>query len=300
MSVAEEPRKSIPPVELLSQMTRAMASLNYTGVVAILKNEKLDTLKYFHSVQNGVEQERLLSLNSPLREVVRNGEVVSCLFISNNSAIIDHKPVGQSFLQDFPKDPEILGKAYDIGFEEDAQIAMQAADVILLKPRDQYRYTRKLWLAKDTHLPLKVEVQDFTGGTLEQLLFTELHVADSLSNVELKIDPQQVQHIHEFEDVGLDKLPITLKNIPAGFEKKFFNRTHLHSANTQVHQLLLSDGLSSVSIYMEKMPKNYHVGLQSSGAVNSLSRVIDDYLIIVMGDVPAATTDFIAQGISFH
>ena len=58
------------PLALLSAMTQAMTELNYQGTVAIFKNDKLDTLQYFHSVQNGVEQERLLSLNSPLREVI--------------------------------------------------------------------------------------------------------------------------------------------------------------------------------------------------------------------------------------
>lgn len=287
------------PIALLSAMTHALATLNYRGTVAIFKNDKLDTLQYFHSVQNGVEQERLLSLNSPLRDVVRNGDEVICQFTATHLAIIDHKPVGQSFLQDFPKNPAILEKNYILIYEGDAQVAVQPVDVILLKPRDQYRYTRKLWLAKDSHLPLKVEVQDFTGGTLEQVVFTELHVVETLPKIALKIDNQKAQHIHEFEDAGLDKLPIALKNVPSGFEKKFFNRTHLHSANNQVHQLLLSDGLSSVSVYMEKMPKNYHVGLQTAGAVNSLSRVIDEHLIIVIGDVPTATADLIAQGITF-
>ncbi len=287
------------PIEMLSAMTAAMADLNYRGTVAIFKNDKLDTLQYFHSAQNGQEQERLLSLNSPAREVVREGDVVSCLFTATHLAIIDHKPVGQSFLQDFPDDPKILEKYYDIAAEGEALIALQAAEVIALKPRDQYRYTRKIWIAKESHLPLKIEVQDFTGGTLEQVIFTDLQTPSSLPRVTLNIDMTKAQHIHEFEDVGLDKLPMELQNIPVGFEKKFFSRTHLHSANDQVYQLLLSDGLSSVSIYMEKKPKNYHVGLQTAGAVNSLSRIIGDYLIIVIGDVPAAMAEFIVQGIAF-
>lgn len=287
------------PLELVTAMVRAMAELNYQGTLVSFKNAKLDTSKYFHSAQDGVEQERLSALNSPLREVVREGDSTSCLFTSTNEAIVDLRPVGKSFIQDFPKDPAMLQKSYDLIPEAEEQVAMRPTDVLLIKPRDQYRYTRKLWLDKSTHLPLKIEVQDFTGGMLEQVMFTDLDVSHKASKMDLKLEESKVQHINEFEVLGLDTLPITLENLPTGFEKVFFHRTTLRSDKKLVNHLLLSDGLSSVSVYLEDKPKSYHAGLQSAGAVNSLSRIVGDHLIIVIGDVPATMVKFIAQGIAF-
>jgi sigma-E factor negative regulatory protein RseB len=286
------------PLQLLTDMQVAMVSLNYQGTLAILKNAKLDTLQYFHAVQKGVEQERLLSLNSPLREVVKDSNTVSCLFKASQQVIVDHKPVGRSLLLDFPKDPSTLEKYYNLVNKGEAEIALQNADVLLIKPLDQFRYTRIFWLAKQSHLPLKIEVQDFTGETLEQIIFTDLHVVDQLNKIDVSLDNKKVHHIHEFEDLGLNKLPLQLQHLPPGFEKRIFTRTHLHPSKKAVEQLLISDGLSSVSIYVDKNPQNFHAGLQSAGAVNSLSRVIEDYSVTVIGDVPAATVEFIAQGIS--
>src|SRR5512139_1575338 len=65
---------------LLLNMSHAMEVLNYQGTVAFLKNGKLEPMKYVHAAAKGVEQERLLSLNSPLREIVREAGKVSCLF----------------------------------------------------------------------------------------------------------------------------------------------------------------------------------------------------------------------------
>lgn len=286
------------PVQLLTAMQQAMTQLNYQGTVAILKNDKLDTSHYFHSNQNGVEQERLVALNSPLREVVRDNEKVSCLFKASQEIIIDHKPARQAFLLNLPNDPGNLLQFYDLTKNGEDQIALQTADQVEIKPKDQFRHTRKIWIAQDSKLPLKFEVLDFTGSTLEQVQFTDLRVVQDLKNVVLSDNAKSVHHIHQFEDLGLEKVPFQFKQLPAGFEKKSYTRTRLPSGKQSVDQLLLSDGLSSVSIYLEKKNQTAHPSLQTAGAVNSFSRVVNDHLITVIGDVPAVTVEFIAQSIS--
>ena len=66
--------------QVLMKMTHAMDVLDYQGTVAFLKNGKLEPMKYVHAAEKGVQQERLLSLNSPLREIIRDADQVSCLF----------------------------------------------------------------------------------------------------------------------------------------------------------------------------------------------------------------------------
>lgn len=290
--------ESSGPIQLLTAMQHAMATLNYQGTVAILKNGKLDTSQYFHSAQNGIEQERLLSLNSPIREVVRDNDKVSCLFKASKEIIIDHKPARQAFLLNLPKDPGKLDQFYTLSLEGEAQVATQPADVIVITPKDQFRHTRKLWIARENRLPLRIEVLDFTGSTLEEILFTDLQVIKDLNKVDLSIDAKEIHHIHQFEDLGLAKIPLQFERIPSGYEKVSFTRTSFPSGKQAVDQLLLSDGLSSVSVYLDKKTKNFHSSLQTAGAVNSFSRVLNNYLITVIGDVPAVTVESIAQGIS--
>ncbi len=293
--VSAEPEN---PFQLLTAMQQAMTSLSYEGTVAILKNGKLDTSNYFHSVQNGAEQERLLSLNSPVREVIRDNDRVSCLFKATQEVIVDHKPIRQAFLLNLPTDASKLKPFYDVKTEGNEQIAMQKAILITLTPKDQYRHTRKVWVADESKLPLKIEVQDFTGTTLEQIQFTDLRVVKELNNVNVNLDTKNVHHIHQFEDLGLAKLPITIEQIPLGFEKISFTRTQLPSGKQGVDQLLLSDGLSSVSVYLDKKNQKNHSSLQTAGAVNAYSHALDDYSITIIGDVPAVTVEAIAKGIA--
>jgi sigma-E factor negative regulatory protein RseB len=71
----------------------------------------------------------------------------------------------------------------------------------------------------------------------------------------------------------------------------------MHNTGQLVDHLLLSDGFTSVSVYMENKSAVMQSGLQSAGAVNSFSRTIGDAQITVMGEVPAETVKFIAEGI---
>jgi sigma-E factor negative regulatory protein RseB len=64
--------------------------------------------------------------------------------------------------------------------------------------------------------------------------------------------------------------------------------------------LLLSDGFSSISVYREAKAGDIQLGLQTLGSVNSFSRVIDNFQITVLGEVPAQTVQFIAQGVKFR
>ena len=79
--LAREPE--LNALQLLVKMNHAMEVLNYQGTVAFFKNNKLEPMKYIHAAAKGVQQERLLSLNSPLREITRDAGKVSCETFAN-------------------------------------------------------------------------------------------------------------------------------------------------------------------------------------------------------------------------
>jgi sigma-E factor negative regulatory protein RseB len=295
----------------LLKMTHAMETLNYQGTVAFLRNGKLETMKYFHAAEKGKEQERLVSLNSPLREIVRDSDRVSCLFKATQQIVIDHRPVGRSFLVDIPKNLEELSGTYNFEIKGEEEVAMLPTYVIAIQPKDNFRYIRKIWMEKQHFLPLKVVLYDLSGATLEQFVFTDLQVKDTLPFVDVKLsdtanrlarksspDPKvSIKSVAQLQSQASDGPDFDLTELPPGFRKIFFTRRPMHNSDQPVDHLLLSDGFSSISIYRENKNPAMQAGLQSVGAVNSFSRIIDDSQLTVMGEVPAATVKFIAEGI---
>ncbi|MEY3759628.1 MAG: hypothetical protein RIR39_1119 [Pseudomonadota bacterium] len=288
--------------QVLAKMNHAMAVLNYQGTVAFLKNGKLEPMKYVHAADKGVQQEHLLSLNSPLREIIRDADQVSCLFKETQQTLVDHRPFEHSFLVDTPKNLDDMGSIYQFEIVGEENIAMRPSYIVAIQPKDNTRYPRKIWIEKQQFLPLKVVVYDNVGVLLEQVVFTDIEVKKSLPFVDVKfLDAvYPAQTIQPIQTQSLDQAAFVVTQMPVGFREVFFARKPMHNAEQSVDHLLLSDGFTSVSIYMENKIASMQLGLQSVGAVNAYSRTINNFQLTVMGEVPAETVQFIAEGIKLR
>jgi sigma-E factor negative regulatory protein RseB len=297
---AQEPE--LNALQLLMKMNLAMDALNYEGTVAFFRNGKLEPMRYVHAAENGLQQERLTSLNSPLREIIRNAGKVSCVFKESNQTIVDHRPFERSFLVDMPDNLDKMGDIYQFEIVGEENIAMLPSYVVAIQPKDNDRYSRKIWIEKQQFLPLKVVVYDNSGDLLEQVVFTDIEVKDTLPFIDGKsIDADySARHIHQIQPQSSEQAAFVVMELPKGFREVFFARQPMHNAEQPVEHLLLSDGFTSVSLYMENKSAAIQPSIQSAGAVNSYSRVIDNYQLTVMGEVPAETVKSIAEGVKLR
>ena len=288
--------------QVLVKMNYAMEVLNYQGTVAFLRNGKLEPMKYVHAAENGIEQERLTSLNSPLREIIRDAGQVSCLFKETQQTLVDHRPFERSFLVDVPKNLDDIDATYQLERVGEENVAMLPSYVIAVRPKDNARYPRKIWIEKQRFLPLKTVVYDNSGVPLEQVVFTEIEVKDALPLVDVKrLDADYpARHIHQVQPQSSDQAAFVASELPKGFKEIFFTRKPMHDAGQPVDHLVLSDGFTLISIYMENKTAAMQSGLQSVGAVNSYSRTLNNYQLTVMGVAPAETVKLIAEGIKLR
>ncbi|MCK5728119.1 MAG: MucB/RseB C-terminal domain-containing protein [Methylococcales bacterium] len=279
----------------IEKMQQSMKSLNYQGTVIFFKNNQLDSMKYSHAMNQGLEQEHLESLNSPMREIIRNTDVVSCLYKDNHRIEINHHPSNQSFILDLPPNLSQQKTDYQFTITEQAIIAKRDAQAILIKPNDYFRYARKIWIDKHHFLPLKTEVYSPSGIMLEQVMFTDLNIRAQLTlpNMDLK-HAKTIEHIHQSRLQDFKHANFKLNNIPSGFKEILFIQMKMHGS---VDHLLLSDGFSSLSIYQEQHAETISMNIHSLGSMNSLVKKIGGYQFVLIGSVPIKTIQFIAQGI---
>jgi sigma-E factor negative regulatory protein RseB len=286
--------------QILTNMIQSLRGLNYEGTVVFLRNGSLETMKYFHAVEQGREQERLVALNSPLREVVRNGDMVSCRYNDTQDVVFDHRPYERSFLVNFSRTLAELDDIYEFALAGEEDVAMLSAYVIDIQPKDEFRYARRIWVEKRQFLPLKTAVYDSSGTLLEQVVFTEQRVKAALPFSEVKSEPGQLQNAlvgQAIKDGASSALPFTVTSSPAGFKAVYFARKTMHDSRLPVDHLLMSDGLTSISIYKESRNPEMELGLRSVGAINYYSLNLDDYQITAMGEAPPAAVKSILEGI---
>ncbi len=291
----------IKALQWLEKMSQAIKKLNYQGTVIFLKNGRLDTMKYMHASKEGIEQEKLISLNSPLREIIREAGKVSCFFKKSRQVVINHRPVSTSFIVDLPDDLSTLNSVYQFTVNGEESVAMLPSQIISIEAKDKYRYGRKIWIDKQHFLPLKIEINDLSGTPIEQIMFTNLQVDGKLllGNSENTFENIKIKHIHQLESLPVNKADFVLQNLPSGFKIVFFTQMKMDKSNQTVDHLLLSDGFSSISVYREEKAGDSQEGLQTLGTVNSYTHIIENNQITAMGEVPAITVQFIAQGVKF-
>ncbi len=290
--------------QILQQMSQAMRTLNYRGTLALFRNGHLNTMQFYHATKDGEEQERLIALNTPLMEAIRTPSLVKCYYPDSKRVIVDHRPSRRSFLMDLPENFAESLNVYDFIFAKPEVVAHLPALVVNIKPKDDFRYARKIWISKDHNLPLRFELTDDFGTLLEQLVFTELQVVNSLPLIEIPLDTKHVQHIHQLDFLDFDQAGFTLKGMPRGFKKVSFTKQHFHGSNKLIDHLLLSDGFASVSIYLEESDAGAgdepSVEHQAIGAVNIYTNKLKNYQVTVMGEVPVKTLEYIAANIQLR
>src|SRR5690606_17071337 len=87
---------------------------------------------------------------------------------------------------------------------------------------------------------------------------------------------------------------------PAGFRLTTWRIQAIAGSSAPVQHLVYSDGLASVSVFIE--PRNPNTkpirGLAKVGAAFAYSRGLDGHQVTAVGEVPAATVQAIATGVT--
>lgn len=289
--------------EALLEMMHAMGHLNYQGVVVYMRDGKMEPMKIFHAVHEGVEQERVVALNSPLREIIRDGNKVTCYYPDANKAVVEFNPARSSFLISLPEDKDGLDAIYrfDLGGEE--HIALRPAQIVHIIPRDEYRYGRRIWMDRETKLPLKFEVIGEDGKVIEQMTFTSLQIEEFLPIKSLHAANRGDKFtwlIHDKEMLSPDHLKFIFHALPDGFRRVLYSKRKMRNGNDPVEHLLFSDGFSSVSVYIDQAQNGVALDDRTVGATNVYTRKLEGVLITVMGEVPLKTVRMIGDGIGYR
>jgi len=153
---------------LLQQMTQASQSLNYELAFISINKQGVESLRYRHARLDNKPMAQLLQMDGPRREVVQRGNEVSYFepglepFTLNGDYIVDSLP--SLVYTDYKR----LAPYYDFISVGRTRIADRLCDVIHVVARDGTRYSYIVWLDSQTKLPMRVDLLDRDGETLEQ------------------------------------------------------------------------------------------------------------------------------------
>lgn len=273
----------------LEQMTEAFTALDYEGVFIYANPKQINSIQVRHQHIAGVEYESLLDLDGDRVQVLRVGDRVICVYPDKNSA--SRAPILTS-LQHFDNLPAAqlaLGYRFVVA-ENVARIAGREAIEIKLEPKDEYRYGHIFWLDAQNNFLLKHVTLSTTGQPLERMQFTSVNF-----NTDLKVSdfaPNEGSYSKPLHEEPVRSIPNlwAFDWLPAGFEAVW---PHARALNHGTSMMLLSDGMTSLSVFVEPSMKTKPMTIFSMGATLAGERSIKVgerlYLLTLVGEVPEAT-----------
>lgn len=289
----------------LGRMQEAVQSLNYQGTLVYFQGGQVQSMRIVHKADGKGEYERLVNLNGPAREVIRNNNVVTCYLPDHKSVLVGERQYNNVLSKLAVNDFSTFQDYYQFQAEGLDRVAGLTARRVLIKPRDTYRYGYRLWLDQTNSLLLKSDLLAADGQALEQAMFADITVVEHIPDAMLAPGTAS----EGFAWFKQDKTASTaqavesawrIDRLPVGFA--ITSRFHhpLPDSDVPAEHLIATDGLASVSVYIERLSGNSKrfAGGSTMGAMNAFGTVVDDHQITVIGEVPGGTVEMIAQSVT--
>lgn len=287
----------------ITKMSNSSHQGNYQGTFVFWRDQKIEAMHISHGSKAGQVWVGLESLNGESRQLIhQNGEVTS-IFPDKHLVSINEMTSNLPFHPDLPKDIKQLNKHYELKMLGQDRVASRETQVILVNPKDDLRYGFKYWLDKDTGLMLRCDVFNEKKKVLEHMMFTDFEYLQSPPAEAFKQTsiPQSYKILKQDETQRLHKAGNSwfAKQLPDGFVLTKNILKPMRKKQNSVQQLVFSDGLASVSVFIDQNVKSSHRldGHTAMGSVNAFGLMLSDYQVTAIGEAPSDTIKWIAESI---
>lgn len=287
------------PEALLRKMSKAGNVLSYELAYVNINKQGVESLRYRHALNKYKTWAQLLQMDGPRREVILRGNEISYFepgsepFTLNGDHIVDSLPAILF------SNIDQLKYYYDFIAVGRSRVADRPCQVIRIVSRDGLRFSYIVWIDEASKLPLRVDLLERDGSTLEQFRVINLEVGNQVK--------EQMVGINQLHLPPLLKIPPTesvnfhWRNtwLPQGFKEVSRSRRILPSLSEPIESRLFSDGLFSFSVNVNpvnaKSIMREQFLIQGRKTIHTETR--DNMEISIVGELPPATAKRIASAI---
>lgn len=297
----------------LRRVQLAAQKLNYSGTFVYEQGNQIRTSRITHLLDGKIEREKLEILDGKPREYIRSNEEIICYIPETKTRLIEKRVVQDVFPAILATNPAELSEHYDVRKGETGRVAGFDCQTLLLVPKDNLRYGYKLWAEKKTGLLLRAQTINERHEVVEQIAFTQLTIGN--------VDRAGVQSSYpdtkgwRTENAVMGRTVLTgwsVNGMPPGFRKiremkRMISDTPAIGTSAsspkpiqrEVSQIVYSDGLAAISVFIEPVSRSRTEGSMQQGAMNVTGKRQGEFWLTIVGEVPAAAIRQVANSIEF-
>ena len=294
--------------QLFDRINASANTISYKGTLTYSHGAHTEAMQVFRAVDDQGFRERIFALTGAPSEIVRTNKAVWCYFPDRREGFYkatNEKLYRISDLQSVQVSE--LRKYYSMQNRGQDRIANRLTKRVLLAPKDAFRYGHELWIDEETGLLLRSDLLETDAGIIDSYMFVDITLDAEISDSDLQPSLSSTNANFAWGFSLPDDSPMTaddelrwaVKSVPDGFKKVKHVRST--SENSMTEQIIFSDNLATVSLFIQKQDENENgfVGFSRLGSVNAYGRIINGFHVIVMGDVPAKTVSVIGNSVIF-
>ncbi len=283
----------------LDRMGRAVEELSYHGSFVHSDGSRRQAMGVAHRVDDGDVYERLWSLDGPNREFIRKNNEVKCIFSDHREVVFEQVQGNSGYGLQVPNFTPSLERLYQlVSHDEEDRVAGRTTQVVEIIPVDRYRFGYKLWLDIETAMPLRSDVVNEKGETVETTHFINIdyrEVRESELAQESTVEGYRHHAVASSDEPAADiNVPWKVIDLPPGFYQTGASRDELPDQLGELTHMTYSDGLATVSVFVEPLGGDDAPVLRGlSEKMNAYGIVARggnrEYQVTVMGEVPRLT-----------
>ena len=266
--------QSPDPLTLLERMQKNVHTLTYEGDFVYQFGDVLNAMHIAHSWQDGYERQQLTTLTGVEREIIRQNPGQT----DSSGTRVSRRLLKAPTLMTFS--PRNLDGVYNFKVLGDDRVAARETTVIAVLPVDDFRYGHRLYLDKETMLPLRREVLDKKGKPVSQQMFTAISISADVATDA----PAADDSASEAKYLG----PWRFTDLPKGFVMKVYTRGRTNNGHASEH-FVFSDGIVRISLFIEDKSTAKLGRRSSAGPVAILGSEVDGHRITIVGEAPIET-----------
>ncbi|MES2933836.1 MAG: MucB/RseB C-terminal domain-containing protein [Pseudomonadota bacterium] len=298
---------------LLKKIQTAAQQLNYSGTFVYQQASRMRTSRITHLKDGRNEIAKLEILDGKPREYIRINEEITCYLPEIKTIQIEKRESLDVFPAILAIGHEQLAEQYSIRKDSGGRVAGFECDGVTLEPRDNLRYGYRLWADKSTGLLLKAQTLNERNEVVEQIAFTQLSIGD-IDRIRAKPSFGNISgwHVENAMTSQISSSGWTVQWVPPGFKKirelrrvvsdasnKAAASSKHEDTHREINQIVFSDGLAAISVFIEPNSANHTDGSSQQGAMNITGKRQGDYWLTIVGEVPAVAIKKVAGSIEF-
>jgi sigma-E factor negative regulatory protein RseB len=278
----------------LARMSAAAANGNYQGTLVFSAGGVMSSSRVWHYRVGDNSYERLESQDGRQQRIYRHNDEVRTVWPQTRTAVVERRETLAAWSTTPQAVDPLAAESYEIRQVGEERVAGRDAAVLLLAPRDALRYTQRLWADLATGLMLRADVLAADGSLVESSAFSVVEVG-------VKAQPEQVlQALRQDEGLRIVRPAQRRTTLEAegwqlarpvpGFALAgcVLRGIDPGSAEPSMLQAVFSDGLTHVSVFVERFDAERHRSEMQAklGATHTAMRRQGEHWVTVVGDVP--------------